>query len=248
MAQDIGTSNMPDVDATTPADPTTGRAQSDYQVPQPLFQSDFGLPKSDQNRGIEVLIRSTPFIDAVTGFRQFLSNFLTIEQEENGGAVMALSIFAYAAGLVGDVTKVARVDWQFNEHLTRFFPKGLVQMRLKSIQNDTFTCHTFDSEEEDLEEDIIVAQPPKFQKTIHSGKTVSGVAYSYPDDDPHTREATATIEGEEQTITEQIIPKYEVDQLIYVMPVIGSPGLPESADYIAMNIDGRQWGKTGVPD
>lgn len=250
MAQDIGTVNLPDDDAVKPPDPTDGREQVDYNIPRPLLATDFNLPKEEQGKGVKIQVRTTTVHDALTGLNQFLSSMVAIENDVNDGAVLAMSIFAHFTGLVGETVRTARAGFDYLEDLNLFLPRGLVQMIITEITDDFFVCTIFDlSTFETAVEDRIqidVAQPPKFRKTEFDGQTVDGVTYTYTDPgNPHIREATGDVDGEEVTIVEEIIPSYQVGQIIYAMPVMGSPGLPNAARFIEMNVDGRMWAKTG---
>ncbi len=254
--QDIGTVKMSDAEGVLPPPASLGREQSNDTIRQKLHSTEFNYVKPGQASNVEILTRSTSIRDALTGLSQFLSNILSVRLDENDASVMAMEALAHVTKLVDGEQKVGRWGWSFLEDITQFVPQGLVQMRLKVINDDSFDCVTLKGGTEGTEEIegieetegttiIKVAKPPKFRKTDFDGASVDGVSYDYTTEDPHIREAT---DSEDATIEEQIIPIYTPGQTLYAMPVIGSPGLPDEAEFIEMNVDGRYWAQTAFID
>lgn len=234
MAKDIGTKAMADTDAVTPPNPTAARILQDYFVPRPLFSTEFNLPKPEQEQDTKVLLRSTIVTDALTGLSQFFSNMMSVRLDNNDAPVLATSIFAFFEGVVDGVQRVARVPWEYDEENDQFtLGSSLVEMKFQSLGEDTFVCLNSEGEE------VTVSQPPIFRKSRFAGQTIEGVSYVYDEPNDHRRKATTG--GE--TIVEQVIPIYQVNDPIYMMKVAGENSLPEGVEYQAFNVDGRMWGK-----
>ena len=245
---DTGTSTVPDTDAITPGSQSDGRAQQDYRINKPLHDTAFNYLKPGIASNVEIQTRSTSVTDALTGLSAFLSGILSIRLDANEASTMAMEALAHVTKLIDGEQKVGRWGWSFLEDIAQFAPHGLIQMRLKAVNDNSFDCVILKGDGTEGTTTVKVAKPPKFRKTDFHEKSVAGVAYDYGYAEGEAgnsllREAT---DADDNVIEEQIIPLYAPGQTLYVMPVIGSPGLPDDAEFIEMNVDGRSWAQTDV--
>jgi len=123
---------------------------------------------------------------------------------------------------------------------------GLALYRFKVMDEDFIVCRTWDGTNEG-DKDVLIAKPPKLQFQIES-ETIDGTVVTYTDydTDAQTRHASA---GDPPDVTEEdqvIVPRYLVDDLIYVMSaktlIVDDDG--NDLGLIDINVDGRAWAAT----
>jgi len=93
--------------------------------------------------------------------------------------------------------------------------------------------------------DVAIARPYLLRQTPFDGLTRDGITYTY------TSKILRTADDGNDSITEQIIPKYVNDDIIYGIRAVGS-GVDVRDDseevlyWLDLNVDGRAWAKVAV--
>jgi hypothetical protein len=118
--------------------------------------------------------------------------------------------------------------------------------RFKSMEDDWLVCRTWDGKNEGGK-DILIAKPTKLQFSIDK-ETIDGVEVDYSDydTDAQTRVASSGVAPNVTQETQVIVPRYLMDDLIYVM---GAKTLvlddnDRDLGLIDMNLDARAWAAT----
>jgi hypothetical protein len=118
--------------------------------------------------------------------------------------------------------------------------------RFKSMEDDWIVCRSWDGTNEG-DKDIQIAKPYKLQFSIVT-ETIDDtvVTYSAWDTDAQTRHASS---GDAPNTIEEdqvIVPRYLVDDLIYVFPAktLIKDDNDKDLGLIDMNLDGRAWAAT----
>lgn len=123
---------------------------------------------------------------------------------------------------------------------------GLRLYRFKSMEDDWLVCRTWDGTNEG-DKDILIAKPTKLQFSIDS-ETIDGtvVTYTLYDTTNQTRHASAGVAPNTTEEDQVIVPRYLVDDLIYVASARTLVLDADNKDLglIDVNIDGRAWAAT----
>jgi hypothetical protein len=115
--------------------------------------------------------------------------------------------------------------------------------RFKSMEDDWLVCRSWTGVKEG-DKDILIAKPPKLQFKVDK-ETIDGVLVTYSawDTDTQTRHASSGVAPNTTEEDQVIVPRYLVDDLIYVM---SAKTLVVDADekdlgLIDINADARAW-------
>lgn len=110
-----------------------------------------------------------------------------------------------------------------------------LQMRVKSVGNDTLTCRTWDGTDEGGE-DVTVAKPYYLRRTpFHNTTNADGWLLTYT-----SGAARTATKASEDDVDQVIDPPYASNDLIYVIAPSGGTGVA-GATLVDINADAREW-------
>jgi hypothetical protein len=122
----------------------------------------------------------------------------------------------------------------------------LALYRFKSMEDDWLVCRTWDGKNEGSK-DVLIAKPTKLQFSIES-ETIDGVEvdYSAYDTEKQMRHASSGVDPNKTEEDQVIVPRYLMDDLIYVMPArtLVLDADEKDLGLLDMNVDGRAWAAT----
>ena len=129
--------------------------------------------------------------------------------------------------------------------------EGGTRFRVKSVQGDYITCHTWDGSTEGST-NVLIAKPPNLRHSITS-QTINSLSITYSghniDGGKCTRTASATWEGGTITQNEMVLPPWQIAGTsvaaeIWADEPTGGTGVTVSGNaltWIDKNLDGRAW-------
>lgn len=150
----------------------------------------------------------------------------------------------YSTGIIDVAADIARSDDP--EAVTDDTPAatgGATVFRgtLSSINDDTLTVINTDGES------VFVAKILEHRKTVFDGLTVNGIQYEYAAGVSVERTATDANDSDIEEI-QSLIPAFVLEfSEIYYVTVEGGTGV-DGVNFIDLNVAGRIWAKTGIPD
>lgn len=116
--------------------------------------------------------------------------------------------------------------------------------RFKVMDEDFIVCRTWDGTNEG-DKDILIAKPTKLRFSIDT-ETIDGIVGTYTAYDTTTQTRHASFGSPAVEEDQVIVPRYLVDDEIYVMPartlIVDDDG--KDLGLIDINVDGRAWAST----